>query len=142
MEAYEQHPHAILVGNRFGTNTIHSMPRLRWFSNYLSSLIISLAAREWICDAQCGMRIYPLQELLSLSLEANGYALETEVLIKFCRQYRTLKPAVVNIPISCRYPAGTTTSRYRAWMDSWRILKVILRSLTHSHSSMPSSDIK
>lgn len=116
---------AILVGNRFADDTIGSMPWIRRLSNGLSSTLISLAARISIPDAQCGMRIYPLWIFETMVLESDGYALETEVLVKAGR--RGIE--VENIPISCQYPAGTSNSRYRAFTDSWRISKAVVRSL-------------
>lgn len=118
-------PGAILVGNRFGDETIRSMPRVRRFSNGLSSRLISLAAGSPIPDAQCGMRVYPLSVLPPLNLVSDGYALESEVLVKAGLH----GVEVENIPIACHYPMGTTTSGYRAFADSWRIAKIVLRSL-------------
>ena len=71
------------------------------------------------------MRIYPLWIFETMHLESDGYALETEVLVKAGgRQIE-----VENIPISCHYPAGTATSRYRALRDSWRIGSIVVRCL-------------
>lgn len=125
LQAFERNEDAILVGNRFADETIGSMPWIRRLSNSLSSTMISLAARTSIPDAQCGMRIYPLRIFDVMVLESDGYALETEVLVKAGR--RGIE--VENIPISCHYPAGTSTSRYRALVDSWRIAKAVVRSL-------------
>ncbi len=125
LEACARNEDAILVGNRFADETIAAMPWVRRLSNGLSSTLISLAARTSIPDAQCGMRIYPLWIFESMMLESDGYALETEVLVKAGR--RGIE--VENIPISCHYPAGTSTSGYRACADSWRIAKVVVRSL-------------
>ena len=125
LEACARNEDAILVGNRFGDETIGSMPWVRRLSNGLSSTLISLAAHTPIPDAQCGMRIYPLWIFESMVLESDGYALETEVLVK-AGQHGI---EVENIPISCQYPSGTSTSRYRAFADSWRITKVVVRSL-------------
>jgi glycosyltransferase involved in cell wall biosynthesis len=118
-------PGAILVGNRFADKQIEDMPLVRRISNGLSSMLVSLAAGTRIPDAQCGMRVYPLQILKDLPLDSDGYALETEVLVKASR----MNIEVVNIPISCQYPDGTATSRYRPIVDSWRIARVILRSI-------------
>lgn len=125
LEACKRNPKAILVGNRFGDDTIGEMPWVRRLSNGVSSSLISWAAGTPIPDAQCGMRVYPLWIFESLVLESDGYALETEVLVK-AGQHGI---EVENIPISCQYPSGTSTSRYRAFADSWRIAKVVVRSL-------------
>lgn len=123
-------PYAILVGNRFGDGTIRSMPLVRRLSNGLSSRLISLAAGSPIPDAQCGMRVYPLAVLQEFPLVSDGYALESEVLVKAGRR----GVEVENIPIACHYPMGTTTSGYRAFADSWRIAKIVLRSLREGNS--------
>ncbi len=125
LQAWARKEDAILVGNRFADDTIGSMPWVRRLSNGFSSTLISLAARTSIPDAQCGMRVYPLWIFEAMVLESDGYAMETEVLVKAGR--RGIE--VENIPISCKYPAGTSTSRYRAFVDSWRITKAVVRSL-------------
>jgi hypothetical protein len=119
-------PGAILIGNRFGDSTIASMPRVRRLSNGLSSKLISIACRQIIPDAQCGMRVYPLRILDRFSLISEGFAMETEVLVKAGRG----GVEVVNIPIACHYPDGTATSGYRALADSWKIAKIVFRSLS------------
>ena len=119
------HPDAILVGNRFADRTIGEMPWVRRLSNGLSSRLISWAAGKNIPDAQCGMRVYPIEKTLALDLESEGYALESEVLVKAGRR----GIPVVNVPIACHYPEGTSTSGYRAFVDSWRIAKIVVRSL-------------
>lgn len=119
------HPDAILVGNRFADPSIRRMPHIRRLSNGFSSRLISWAARTRIPDAQCGMRVYPIEKTLDLSLESEGYALESEVLVKAGRR----GIPVVNVPIACHYPEGTSTSGYRAFVDSWRIAKIVIRSL-------------
>lgn len=125
LDAGLEDPDAILVGNRFSDHTIGEMPWVRRLSNGLSSRLISWAAGTSIPDAQCGMRLYPLWMLRGVELESDGYAMETEVLVKACRKGFE----VVNIPISCQYPEGTATSRYRAFVDSYRIAKAVIRSL-------------
>jgi len=125
VEACREFPRAILVGNRFGEGSTDEMPKIRHISNSISSKLISMAARKTIPDAQCGMRIYPLDTALSFNLESDGYAMESEVLVKAGR--RGIQ--VLNIPISCHYPDGTATSRYRAIVDSARIARAVLRSL-------------
>ena len=120
-----ERPQAILVGDRFADNTIEKMPAVRRWSNGLSSKPISWAAKTRISDAQCGMRVYPLGAISSIELESDGYAMESEVLVKAGR----CGVEIVNIPIACHYPQGTKTSGYRALYDSWRIARVVLRSL-------------
>ncbi|MCG3197135.1 MAG: glycosyltransferase family 2 protein [Candidatus Omnitrophica bacterium] len=128
LEAYRNRPQAILVGNRFSGETIQEMPLVRRLSNGCSSTLISLAAKTRIPDAQCGMRVYPLDLFERIELRSDGYALESEVLVKAAR----MGIEVVNLPISCHYPDGTATSRYRAFVDSWRIAKVVLKSIRES----------
>lgn len=125
VEGSADHPDAMLVGNRFADATIRRMPWVRRLSNRLSSRLISWAAKTEIPDAQCGMRVYPIEQTLALNLESTGYALESEVLVKACRR----GIPVVNVPISCHYPEGTSASGYRAFVDSWRIAKIVVRSL-------------
>lgn len=123
----ERYPDCLLIGNRFGRSA-REMPGVRRLSNTLSSRLISFFARTRIPDAQCGMRVYPVDLFLSLAPQSDGYALESEILVAAGRNGLTIR----NLKIPCLYPTGTQTSHYRALSDSWRIARAVARTVLRS----------
>jgi len=74
----------IVLGSReFEPGT---MPLDRIFSNYASTLMVSLLAGRRLQDSQCGYRLIRTRVLQSLNLFTNRYELETELLVKAIRK--------------------------------------------------------
>ncbi len=69
----------IVLGYR---NDRKSMPVLRKFSNFMTSLLISVRSGNVIKDSQCGYRSFNLDILKYVSCEENGFHYESEFLIK------------------------------------------------------------
>ncbi|MFQ5454047.1 MAG: glycosyltransferase family 2 protein [Fidelibacterota bacterium] len=69
----------ILLGYRFNRK---SMPLLRQFSNFMTSLLISVRSGNVIKDSQCGYRAFKSDILHQLTCNENGFHYESEFLIK------------------------------------------------------------
>jgi glycosyltransferase involved in cell wall biosynthesis len=65
------------------TFAFSQMPKDRWLSNQLTSLLISVVAGKRIADSQCGYRAMNLEIYRRLRFFANRYDFETEVLLKY-----------------------------------------------------------
>jgi glycosyltransferase involved in cell wall biosynthesis len=92
----------IILGSRqFSPGT---MPIDRIFSNYASTLMVSLLAGRRLQDSQCGYRLIRTRVLQSLNLFTNRYELETELLVKAIRKGWQVSfcpvPAIYNEGIS------------------------------------------
>ncbi|HET9930594.1 MAG TPA: glycosyltransferase family 2 protein [Polyangiaceae bacterium] len=61
-------------------------PRKNRFSNGFSNAWMSFFAKQSLHDTQCGLRRYPLPEVLELGLRGTGYELESEVILKAIRR--------------------------------------------------------
>jgi glycosyltransferase involved in cell wall biosynthesis len=76
-----------------------------------------------ITDSQSGFRCYSTNLLRSVTLVADGYDLEMELLMKAWRNgFR-----IDSLPVAARVADGRSTSHFRPVRDTWNICKVFLR---------------
>jgi len=76
-----------------------------------------------ITDSQSGFRYYSSTLLKSVTLSADGYDLEMELLMKAWRKgFR-----VASLPVAARVADGRSTSHFRPVRDTWNICKIFLR---------------
>lgn len=79
LAAHEAHPDALIVGTR-GLEQ-ENMPERNTFANKFSNFWFHLQTRQELPDTQCGMRIYPLESILSDKLLTSRYEAELELLV-------------------------------------------------------------
>lgn len=78
-----------------------------------------------ITDSQSGFRYYSSELLKSVTLLAEGYDLEMEILMKAWKGgFR-----VSSLPVSARVADGRSTSHFRPVRDTWNICKIFLRHM-------------
>jgi glycosyltransferase involved in cell wall biosynthesis len=78
-----------------------------------------------ITDSQSGFRYYSSGLLRAVELDADGYDLEMEVLMKAWRKgFR-----VASLPVAARVADGRSTSHFRPVRDTWNICKIFLRHM-------------
>lgn len=78
-----------------------------------------------ITDSQSGFRYYSAGLLRSVTLLADGYDLEMEVLMKAWKKgFR-----VASLPVAARVADGRSTSHFRPVRDTWNICKIFLRHM-------------
>lgn len=121
LSAVRAHPQAIIVGQRVIDPA--AVARNKLFGNQFANRWVEIACRAAIPDTQSGFRCYPVAATLALRCRARRFAFETEVLI---RAVRAGMP-VVSVPVSVFYPPPSErTSHYRPWLDTVRIILVVL----------------
>jgi len=112
----------IAAGSRFlGKNENHTS-KLHVFGNYLINLTIMALTRKTITDSQTGLRALKRDFLQKISLESEGYEIETEITVKGLKNGFVLK----EIPISCNRRRNGV-SRLCALYQGPKILKTILK---------------
>jgi glycosyltransferase involved in cell wall biosynthesis len=92
------------------------LPRRR-MANRFSAWAVAKASRTKIKDSQSGFRFYSSRVLREIPLRAEGFDMETEVIIR--AGVRGLK--VVQIPIDLGFVDGLSTSHYKPLLDTLRI---------------------
>jgi len=114
-------PDAIVIGQRIVAPAMVSANKL--FGNRFANRWVEIACKKAIPDTQSGFRVYPVAATLALGTRARRFAFETEVLIRAVR-------AGVEIhsqPVRVYYPpADQRTSHYRPFVDTVRIIFVVL----------------
>lgn len=91
-----------------------AIPAYRYRTNEIGSRILTRMTGLEIEDAQSGYRVVAASLLKKLSLNARGYIIETEILLKAARHLERL----VHVPVRAIYGGG---SHYRPFKDTWII---------------------
>ena len=92
------------------------LPRRR-MANRFSAWAVAKASRTNIKDSQSGFRYYSSRVLREIPLRAEGFDMETEVIIR--AGVRGLR--VEQIPIELGFVDGLSTSHYKPLLDTLRI---------------------
>jgi glycosyltransferase involved in cell wall biosynthesis len=88
----------VVWGTRF-KGTLLKIPGYRKFGIKVITLCCNLFSREWITDAQCGIRAFNKFSLMTFKIEENGYGVMIEQIMKA----RSLPLRVKEIPVLCYY---------------------------------------
>ncbi|RKY71290.1 MAG: glycosyltransferase family 2 protein [Candidatus Latescibacterota bacterium] len=112
----------LVVGSRMANR--HGMPLARVCSNAMTSWVISRRAGQRIEDSQSGYRLIAAEVLRRVSLETDGYEMESELLIKAARSGFQ----IVSVPIRTVY--ADETSFIHPLRDTGRFIALVWRSLS------------
>ncbi len=113
----------IVIGNRMAEQK--SMPIVNWYTNVITSLVISMLARQRIHDSQVGYRFIRCAawEEIKTKIVSRNFEFEGEMLVVAGRA----KLSIVDVPIETVY--GTEVSKINPWLDTWRFVKMASRLL-------------
>ncbi len=109
----------LIIGGRahlFG----QMLPRRR-MANRFSAWTIAVASGTDVTDSQSGYRFYSTRLLRSVTLRSNGFAMESEVIVRAGRGGFK----VLTIPIDLGFVDGLSTSHYTPLKDTIRIAGVV-----------------
>lgn len=100
-------------------------------SNAFSNWVLSMMGGERLLDTQCGLRRYPVKNTLALAAPSNGYAFESDLVL------RAARTGIAIVHLSCRvfYPAEEDrVSFFDSMRDPARIvLQVIATTVAIPH---------
>jgi glycosyltransferase involved in cell wall biosynthesis len=111
----------ILVGTR--RMSLANMPLLRYLTNKVTSLVVSLIASQRVFDSQSGFRYLSIDVLRRVPLRTTRFQTESEILIKAGRMGFT----IAAIPISTIY--REEKSYINPLVDTGRFIGLAARSL-------------
>jgi glycosyltransferase involved in cell wall biosynthesis len=111
----------IFMGTR--RMSLSHMPFLRWVTNNLTSLIISIFSGTRIRDTQSGYRMITVDTLRRLRVKSRRYDFESEMLF----QAGALGVRIAEVPISTVYEGSH--SYINPLVDSGRFIKLIWRRI-------------
>jgi glycosyltransferase involved in cell wall biosynthesis len=114
----------LIIGNRLGD--LRAMPRIRRFSNRVSSILLSYRTSVELHDVQCGFRALRADMLNRLTLESDRFDIEAEMILKVWRR----GGRIGWIPIPTIYRGEP--SFMRKFPETLRFLKLFMRSFYES----------
>lgn len=120
---FGEQEYAIFIGNRLWTK--HLMPSVRYYTNKIMSWLISKIAGQYIPDSQCGFRLIHKGVFEQTDLKEDGFAMESEMLIKTSRIGGIIK----SIPIQCIY-LKNRKSKINPIKDTIKFIFTIIKLLT------------
>lgn len=114
-------PDALVIGARqIGDQEVHAS---KLFGNRFANRWVEIACGLSLPDTQSGFRVYPLLAARSLGVRAERFAFETEILVRAARAGVPIR----SVPVRVYYPpAKERVSHYRPWVDTVRIIFVVL----------------
>lgn len=115
----ERYSSDIVLGCRMGD--VESMPRIRKWTNQVTSAVISRLAHVRIRDSQSGYRLIRTTVLEELDLFSEKYDLESEILVQAARAgFR-----ISEVPVRTIYDGST--SDIHPGLDTLRFIRLALR---------------
>jgi len=111
----------LVIGTR--EHTLKSTPFHRYLSNSITSLILSLVAKQRIRDSQSGYRLLSARVMRTINLVTHRYETESEILIKAGRRGFSIDA----LPIQTVY-SRENISHIQPLRDTWRFIVLIFRS--------------
>ena len=111
-----------IIGKRSRQFGVMPFPRI--ISNSTTSLILSIICHQKIEDSQCGYRLIHRAALKKLSLQENGFQLESEMIIKAAKQH--IRIDFIDVPTI--YNGHNSNINHLG--DTIRFISLILSELT------------
>jgi glycosyltransferase involved in cell wall biosynthesis len=118
--AFEARGADLIIGSRQAE--FLAMTPGRRFGNRFSSGALEFFSGLEVPDSQSGYRLYGAAFLGQLRLRRHAYDAEIEVLLEAARRRRRIEI----LPITVREADGTSTSHFRPWLDTCRIIRAVL----------------
>ena len=123
---------AIIIGARQMVQ--ETVPGSSRFGRGFSNFWVRLETGKELSDTQSGMRLYPVRELLQLSLKRKRYDFEIEVLVKSIWAGLDVR----SVDVSVHYPApDERISHFDKIVDNWRLTRIHSRLVFHRLLPLP-----
>ncbi len=120
LAAWDQGHAELIIGSRMGES--EKIPRARYWTNHVGSLILSHMTGYELEDSQSGYRLLDARLLRSMHLRTRGYAIESEMLLKAAKLHARL----VQVPIRTIYE-GCPPGHFQPFRDTSRIVFASIR---------------
>lgn len=119
IEAAQREEAGIILGNRMGGEAA-VMPWLRWWTNKVTSRIISNITKQEIPDSQCGYRLIRTEVIKDIELTTSRFETESEILLNAAsRGY-----SIYSVPIESIYK--DERSHIHPMRDTFRFIKLVM----------------
>ena len=115
LSAWDAHRGELILGNRWGN--VAAIPGVRYWTNYIGSRALSWTTSRELIDTQSGYRLLSTDLAVRMRLRSDGYAIESEMLIKAAK----LGVRFAYVPVRTIY--GEQESHFRPLLDTLRIVR-------------------
>lgn len=122
IRAAEESGADLIIGGR--AHLFEGMLPRRRNANRFSAWCISIAAGVKVSDSQSGFRFYSARLLREVQLRADGFDMESEVIVRAGRTGLR----ILTIPIELGFVDGLSTSHYKPLKDTLRIAWTVTRT--------------
>jgi uncharacterized protein (DUF2062 family) len=122
LEVANESPTALVVGVRDARHMTY--PRKSRLGRRISNVLIRLECGLKVADSQCGLRVYPLELIKTVTCRGQRFCYESEII---ARAGWSGCP-VIDVPINtCYLPPGKRVSHFRPWWDTIRAIRTHAR---------------
>ncbi len=111
----------IIIGKR--NMSLSNMPILRYFTNRMTTLLVSLITGKKVYDTQSGFRAVKVNSFMKIPIKTFRFQMESEILIKAGRM--GLKIGVVEVETIY----GEEVSKINPILDTFRFIKMIMEAI-------------
>lgn len=111
--------HRVVVGNRM--SEVGDMPPIRRWTNRFMSRLLARVMGQAVPDTQNGFRLYGIEVLQQVNVEASRFAAESEILLEIA----SLKIPIHFVPVQTVY--GDERSKIRPIRDTLRFFRMLMR---------------
>ncbi|HSZ57225.1 MAG TPA: DUF2062 domain-containing protein [Tepidisphaeraceae bacterium] len=132
IEIARESPEAYVLGVRNCRTA--GYPRRSRLGRRLSNLLIRLECGLKVADSQCGLRVYPLELVKTVTCRAHRFSYEAEMITRAgwsgC--------PVIEVPVNTSYlPAGKRVSHFDPWWDTIRGIGTHARLIVRAIMPVP-----
>ena len=120
IEAFNARHADLVIGSRQAD--FFAMTPGRRFGNGFSCNALEFFSGLRIPDSQSGYRLHSASFLRVLRFGSQSYDAEMEVLLEAARRKRRIETLTIRV----KAVDGTSTSHFRPWLDTWRIIRAVL----------------
>ncbi len=131
--AFRAEQAGLVIGARVFTGA--QVPWRSRFGNRVSAALMRRLIGAGLEDTQCGFRLLSIPFVDKVLREIPGGRYETETAMIIAAVQGGCR--VVSVPIATRYETGNPTSHFHRVRDSWRVIRVILRSMRRRRRAAP-----
>lgn len=132
LERARRRTSALVIGVRDASGA--GYPARSRIGRSISNRLVWIESGVRVADSQCGLRVYPLDFVASVSCRSEHFGFETEIITRA----GWVGVAVRGEPVSCRYlPPGERVSHFKPWLDTLRAARMHVRLIAGALHPFP-----
>lgn len=132
LEVADESPEAYVLGVRDDRHAEY--PARSRTGRRISNLLIRLESGLRVHDSQCGLRVYPMELVRTVTVRAGRFGYETEIITRAA----WAGCPIIEAPVNTRYlPPDQRVSHFRPVIDTLRAIRMHVRLLLRAIAPIP-----